>query len=250
MTPPHARSRQITPASRFAAGWRERISVAATASPRDSSCGVSRGDVVLVVVAHPDDETLAMGGTLADLSAGGVAVHVVSMSSGEAALDGVGVSVPELGRLRRDELSAAAGRLGLQSTTVLDLPDGRLAEHAEELVTVVDSLVEQHGADCLLTLWRHDPHPDHQAVAAAAREISTQRSIGLVEFALWALHWTDPTSAPDQPRHVVETSADGQRARVAAIGEYRTQIDPLAADLEAILPAEVLDWSHECVMSS
>src|SRR6185437_15847670 len=43
-----------------------------------------RRQTALVVVAHPDDETLMMGGTLARLAAGGWRVVVLSVTRGEA----------------------------------------------------------------------------------------------------------------------------------------------------------------------
>ena len=89
---------------------------------------VAPGDRVLFVGAHPDDETYGAGATLAALARLGVSTHVVSLSSGEAAFDHVGVAVPDLGERRRAEFDAACGELGVVTSSVLDLPDGGLAD--------------------------------------------------------------------------------------------------------------------------
>ncbi|MBA2561148.1 MAG: PIG-L family deacetylase, partial [Propionibacteriales bacterium] len=77
---------QVTPDSVFAAQWAARMQRAPGVRPRDVM-GVTPGDVVVVVGAHPDDETLGFGASIASLSEAGIEVHAVTMSSGEAALD-------------------------------------------------------------------------------------------------------------------------------------------------------------------
>jgi hypothetical protein len=101
----------VTPDSVYAEQWVRRLE-GTPAVPAAEAVAVRSGEVLLVVVAHPDDETLALGGTLAELASAGVEVHVVSLTSGEAALDHVGEQVPDLAWRRRHELdtAGAAGR--------------------------------------------------------------------------------------------------------------------------------------------
>ena len=80
---------------------------------------------MLVVLAHPDDETFGLGGTLALYASQGVKVHLVCATRGE-----VGTVAPEfmegysnIADLRVDELQCAAERLGLEDVYFLDYRD-------------------------------------------------------------------------------------------------------------------------------
>jgi N-acetyl-1-D-myo-inositol-2-amino-2-deoxy-alpha-D-glucopyranoside deacetylase len=84
-----------------------------------------RGDVVLFLHAHPDDESLFTGGTIAKLSAAGVWVVLVTATLGERGLHDnfAGLSPGErcrrLARQRRMELRRACGALGVTSSLQL-----------------------------------------------------------------------------------------------------------------------------------
>ena len=72
--------------------------------------------------AHPDDEALFTGGTLARLAAEGHRVVVVTATAGER---GLAAAAPAagLGATRRKELAAAAGELGVARVVTLDYGD-------------------------------------------------------------------------------------------------------------------------------
>ncbi|MCX6037158.1 MAG: PIG-L family deacetylase, partial [Chloroflexi bacterium] len=80
---------------------------------------------LLAVLAHPDDESFGMGGTLALYASRGVDVHLVCATRGE-----VGGVAPQLlegfesiAKLRESELRCAAGVLGLTSVHFLGYRD-------------------------------------------------------------------------------------------------------------------------------
>lgn len=235
---------RLTPDSVHADRWGVLLADVPPLSASDA-VPVRAGDVLLVVVAHPDDETLALGATLAELATAGVEVQVLSLTSGEAALDHVGEHQPGLARRRRSELAHAVATLGLAGGTALDLPDGRLSEHPAEAVAAVRSAVDRVRPDRVATLWRHDPHPDHRAASEAVAAVCDAAVVE--EFLLWAVHWTDPAevSAEVAP---VSCGPAARSARRTALAGYRTQVEPLAPHLEAVLPASVLTWPHECVV--
>src|SRR5215467_11322596 len=82
----------------------------------------SHSETVLVVVAHPDDEVLGAGGTLARLAKAGDKVHIVFLADGVGAR-GADKSAAE----RRVEAArSAASCLGTQQPIFLGLPDNRL----------------------------------------------------------------------------------------------------------------------------
>lgn len=234
----------VTPDPQHGAAWSLRLLDTPPVLPSDA-VDLHAGQVLLVLVAHPDDETLALGATLADLVASGVRVHVVALTSGEAALDHVGEEVPDLAARRRDELDRAGSALGVSGCTALDLPDSRLAEHREDVEAAVREAVERHRPDRVVTLWREDPHPDHRAVSEAVHAVCDPGTVD--EFLLWTVHWTDPGAVP-QPVAPVATGAAARGARQAALREYRTQVAPLLPHLAPVLPPAVVAWPYECVV--
>ncbi len=104
----------VTPGSRYGAAWQRRLGTAPTLSPTEI-LGVATGDGVLVAVAHPDDETLAMGAALARLSADGVRVQVVVASRRRVRPRPRRRHVAGLADRRAAELSAAALALGVSA---------------------------------------------------------------------------------------------------------------------------------------
>ena len=83
-------------------------------------------DVVLAVFAHPDDESLAVGGTLARLASEGYHVVVMCASHGERGSEVGPVRDDALGRIRATELMTAARTLGIAEVILWHHPDGDL----------------------------------------------------------------------------------------------------------------------------
>ena len=96
--------------------------------PEASAALPLAGRTVLGIFAHPDDESLACGGTLARLADAGCRVVIVCASHGEAGSCSDPALVPDgnLGNVRIGELRDAAAVLGAAETIVLDHPDGDL----------------------------------------------------------------------------------------------------------------------------
>src|SRR3954466_15884517 len=84
---------------------------------------------LMCVMAHPDDESLGTGGTLAKYAAEGVATYLVTATRGERGRFGDAKESPGpeiVGATREGELLAAAKELGLSEVSFLDYPDGAL----------------------------------------------------------------------------------------------------------------------------
>lgn len=202
------------------------------------------GCAQLVVVApHPDDETLGLGATCAQLVASGVDVRVVAVSDGGGARPGAQPSERlRLETTRRYEMRRATGLLGLESPTALGLTDGRLAEHED---TLAERLTETlwaaaPGTWCAAT-WRGDGHPDHEAVGRAAASACARTGVPLLEYPVWMWHWAEARDAAvpwERARSVrLSEQAIGRKRRAAQC--YRSQFEP-APNSAPVLPAFVL----------
>jgi LmbE family N-acetylglucosaminyl deacetylase len=89
-----------------------------------------KGVNVLAFFAHPDDETMLAGGTLALLAENGAQVHYLSATRGEGGEIGEPpvCSIDVLGEVREGELVCAVGVLGGRSLTFLGYTDPRMGE--------------------------------------------------------------------------------------------------------------------------
>ena len=192
------------------------------------------GGRLVVVAAHPDDETLGTGGFLQAARAAGARIEVVVATDGEAAF---GAPDAELGRTRWRELHEALGQLGLDDVPVhrLGLPDSGLAGCHDELVAALTPLLA--GAHTALAPWTGDPHPDHAAAGhavLAAAAAATHRWT----YPIWTLPWSTPEEqAIPWPHAAVFTlDASAAAAKRRAVSRFASQVGGPAP----ILAAEVL----------
>lgn len=191
------------------------------AAPRPGTGGVPheelpRWDSVLAVVAHPDDESFALGAVLPYLAERGAEVHVLCLTHGErSTLTGDAVN---LAQLRELELKTATTALGATSAMLKEHPDGSLAQvGTAPLATDVADAIRETRAQALLAF---DPsgvtgHPDHAAATAAAL-------VGADAAGLPVLGWTLPREVADQLNAELDTGFVGH--------------DP--ADIDVVLPIE------------
>ena len=127
-----------------------------------------------MVAAHPDDEVLGVGGTMAMLAAAGARLRLIAVTDGEASHPGADPAA--LGPVRAEETAAALQALGAGSADVIRLrfPDTGLAAREGELAAV---LREQcAGFKVCLAPWERDAHADHEAAGRAARRARPARA--------------------------------------------------------------------------
>jgi len=127
---------------------------------------------VLAIFAHPDDETLCAGGTLAKYASTGADVRVVSLTRGGAGQirDAGAATRATLAAAREREFHAAGKELGLTETRCLDYPDGELPHvDPQVLVELASRLLDELDPDVVITFGPagFSGHPDHVAVGAA-----------------------------------------------------------------------------------
>ncbi|BBY22094.1 PIG-L deacetylase family protein [Mycobacterium stomatepiae] len=198
---------------------------------------------LVVVAPHPDDETLGIGATIAQLVALGVEVQVVSVSDGGAAHPGATpLDRTRMATTRQHELRRATSTLGVPPPQSLRFPDGQLAQHEDQLA---DVLAETLGAMapgtwCAAT-WRGDGHPDHESVGRAAATACARADALLLEYPIWMWHWAipnDPVVPWDRALTVPAPDWAVARKRHAARC-FRSQFESSAGS-PPVLPTYVL----------
>lgn len=199
---------------------------------------------LVVVAPHPDDETLGLGATIAQLVASGTDVRVVSVSDGGAARPGASPSERlRLEATRKHELRRATGVLGISAPISLGLPDGRLADHegvlADTLVNILDDVAP--GTWCAAT-WRGDGHPDHEAVGRAAADACARTGATLLEYPVWMWHWASPgdPEVPWDRAYSAPLPAWALSRKRLAAHCFRSQLEAGTADSPPTLPTFVL----------
>jgi LmbE family N-acetylglucosaminyl deacetylase len=208
--------------------------------------GPGAGDQLVVLAAHPDDETLGAGGLIAAAAAAGATVTVVVATDGEASHPRSTTHSPaELAGLRRREVYAAIGVLApTAQVRLLGLADGRLDE---QVVALTAGLEAAAGPGCthIVTPWTDDRHPDHQAAARAGAAFSAARGAQHWQYPIWAWHWSRPDDGalpPDQLRGVRLDPAVVERKTTALECHSSQHRDLSAADGdEAILGPHMLE---------
>lgn len=184
---------------------------------------------LLVVAAHPDDETLGAGGLLRRAAVAGLDIEVLVASNGEASHPESPTTTPEqLARIRRREVTGAVTLLApMARVSLLDLPDGRLADMVAELT---DAVSKRLGPDQLVVCtWTEDGHPDHRAVGQAALAAVAGTGARLWQMPIWAWHWAHPgdgtLDGPGWGR--VELGADTRAVKRRAMAHHVSQVEPL-----------------------
>jgi LmbE family N-acetylglucosaminyl deacetylase len=159
---------------------------------------------VLVVAAHPDDEALGCGGTLARWAAAGARVHVAFLADGvnsrrDSDRD---PSLDAALQARRAAAEAACAVLGAASVQFGTHPDNRMdTVPLLDVVKDVEALVARHRPDTLLTHHAGDLNVDHrrvhEAVLTACRPQRGHPVRTLLMFEVpSSTEWQLPGSAP------------------------------------------------------
>jgi len=155
---------------------------------------------VLIVAAHPDDEALGCGGTIARHSAEGDRVEVAFLADGVTSRDSGADHTDEISR-RRQAALAAAEILGVSEVHFGDLPDNRLdSVGILSLAQVVESLMRDAEPDVIYTHHAHDLNVDHrlvhEAVMTASRPLPGSRVSLILAFeTASSTEWRSPQAA-------------------------------------------------------
>ena len=217
-----------------------------TAYPRSFVENATGG--LLIVMAHPDDESMGCGGLILRHTRAGIPVHLICATYGEAGWTGkpIGARREDLAEIRAAELEEAAGALGLGGVELWDYPDGGLAASNQQEITrrIWEEIIRRRPL--AVAGWGPDGiygHPDHVAIGACTDAAVAAMTEGerpalyhlavdapLKEFYDVALRLgggdqTLPLVVQDHVDVVIGLSADEVMMKLRAIDCHKSQLE-------------------------
>lgn len=203
---------------------------------------------LLLVLAHPDDESMGTGGLILRHTRAGIPTNLVCATYGEKGWMGKppGASAEDLPEIRAKELEEAAAALAITSVELWDYPDGGVPGSDQQQITQrIWEQISRHRPRAVVG-WGPDGgygHPDHIAIgactdAAVAAMTEGERPalyhIGidrqLEEFYREAARLAGDAQGfelqlKDQPDLAIELDADEVMMKLRAIDCHRSQLE-------------------------
>lgn len=165
---------------------------------------------LLFIFPHPDDESFGPAPALHALHRAGHDVFLLTLTRGEATKErfALAYSKDEMGVIRKAEVEAAAAVLGVRETSVLDFPDGELANVDPRLIeAAIAHALETHQPDVVVTYAVHgiSGHPDHLAGHACVKRAycAWKPADRPTRLAFFTIDGGDPAPRPPDRKSVV-----------------------------------------------
>ncbi|OLO35890.1 GlcNAc-PI de-N-acetylase [Alkalihalophilus pseudofirmus] len=194
--------------------------------------------IILVIAAHPDDEVLGCGGTIAKHAKAGDEVHVVILAEGLTSRKNERDRTFYSNQLSKLALAAEKANkvLGVSSLKLYDLPDNRMDSIDRLDVTkLIEQIVDKHKPHIIYSHHIGDVNIDHrcihQAVVTACRPIPFKHKVNELLFfeVPSSTEWQPSGSAhPFVPNWYVDVS-ETLDLKLKALKEYES---------------EMRDWPH------
>ena len=198
----------------------------------------------LIIAAHPDDEILGCGGSMAKWTNEGHDVHVLIMAEGATSRD-----KSRNRAARKNELSGlsksakhAGDILNVKSIELLDFPDNRLDSiDLLDVVKVVEEKISKVKPDVLITHHVGDLNIDHQiihqAVMVACRPQPRHTVKRILSFEVpSATEWQSPTDSRTFLPNWFEDISDTLELKIMALEAYKSEMRkwPHARSIKAL----------------
>lgn len=185
---------------------------------------------ILILAAHPDDEVLGCGGTIAKLADEGVSVHVAFLADGVFSRAGEQIARQLELTSRRAAAQKACEILGVKSVSFGDFPDNRMDTiPLLDITQAVETCIAKYQPEMVFTHHAGDVNIDHrrlhEAVVTACRPQHGHSVKTLLCFEVpSSTEWQLPGSAPSfTPNWFVDISATLLR-KLAALEVYAEEL--------------------------
>jgi LmbE family N-acetylglucosaminyl deacetylase len=189
---------------------------------------------ILVIAAHPDDEVLGCGGTIARHADDGDLVQVLIVAEGVTSRNEQrdrDQAADELTNLAQaaHKASMILGAAGLE---LMDLPDNRLdCLDRLDLIKLIETRIVRHQPEVVYVHHAGDVNIDHrrlhEAVVTVCRPVPGQTVRQLLSFEVASsTEWQPPWSAPAfRPNWFVDISSHWER-KCLALEAYASEMRP------------------------
>lgn len=187
---------------------------------------------VLILAAHPDDEVLGCGGTIAKLAQQGATIHVAFLADGVSSRSSDPKAQQAELASRRIAVQKASDILGVKSVSFGDFPDNRMDTIALlDIIKPIEALVAKFQADMVFTHHAGDLNIDHrrihEAVGVACRPqcghpVKTLLCFEVPSSTEWQLSGSAQTFAPNW---FVDIS-DTLDRKLVALEAYAAELRP------------------------
>lgn len=146
------------------------------------------GKRILVLTAHPDDESFLAAGTIYENHKANGETYLVCATLGEKGSSHLEeeLTPEELQKVRKKELHTACAELGMTKDFILKFPDGKVHEHEDNLLDQASKLCEQLKPELILSFGEDGitGHKDHIAVSKVAKKLAGKFSLPLAMFCI------------------------------------------------------------------
>ena len=187
---------------------------------------------ILVIAAHPDDEVLGCGGSVAKWAEAGNEVHVVILAEGATSRDSARNPESRIEELSALEKSAqSAGKiLGVTSVRLLNFPDNRMdSVDLIDVVKTIEGYVEKLKQEVVITHNSDDLNIDHQivhqAVMTACRPMPRQSVKRILLFEVpSSTEWQSPTVGNSFVPNWFEDVSETLNLKIKALEAYKNEM--------------------------
>lgn len=187
----------------------------------------------LVVAAHPDDEVLGCGGTIARLSKEHTEVAVAILGEGATSRASSRRRAPKSHvRTLREQSRLAAAQLGVSDLSLFGLPDNRFdSVDILDIVKIVEGMIARVQPSMIYTHHAGDLNVDHrltfQAVLTATRPLPGCPVRALYSFEVpSSTEWAFGTIAPAFSPNVFVDISSTLAKKVQALKRYEGEVRP------------------------
>lgn len=192
-------------------------------------------DEVIVVAAHPDDESLGAGGLIAVCASRGIRVRVVVVTDGAASHPDSPTRTPsQIARDRAAEITEAVSELDPRAqVTRLGFADGGTRQQRDLIAAELERVIGgADGSALIVAPFRGDGHRDHRIVGELCAEVAGAHGFTLIEYPIWLWHWANPTDerVPFDDLIALPLDPVAVAAKGRAIAAHATQLHPLSTE--------------------
>ncbi len=172
-----------------------------------------RGERLLILAPHPDDEVIGCGGLLALHLRDGRQVRVVVVTDGAEAGEA---------KIRQEESQRGLRRLGEVQAEFLHYPDRQLAEHSGALKIRLREILIEFKPDLITIPSPVEIHPDHAALSQAFCELVQQDESLFARLAVARVAFYE-VSCPIRPNTLLDITEVADR-KYEAIAAHESQL--------------------------